>query len=158
MSEIALRALRQPPRHRADAVTDTTLRGAARFDFHTGSGRLPTSAAHPSSSFRSGLISQPPRSSTRLLSATSARRTAHRGTRKSSTAGRECERSWMKPSSLRHPNRLKARRRTSGHVPRSIMRTFPPAGPGIQRSAPTRRARCIAARARHGMCGNQAVS
>ena len=135
MSEIAFRALRQPPRHRADAVTDPTLRGAVKLDFHTGSGKRATSEGRALNSFRSGSISQPPRSSTRLLFDTSARRTARRGTRKSST-GRVYAPCLTKISSLRPPLAM-ARRPTGGLALRSCTPGFPLVAPGRQRSVPT---------------------
>ena len=149
MSEIALRALRQPPRHRADAVTDTTLWGAVKFDFHTGSGKRATSEGRALSSFRSGLICQPRRSSIRLLFATSARRTVLLGARKSSTAGRECGRSWMKPSSPRHPQKRKARRPTNGRALRSCTHISLRAARGRRTSVPTRRVRSIVGKDRY---------
>ena len=135
MSEIALRALRQPPRHRADAVTDTTLRGAVKFDFHTGSGKRATSEGRALSYSKFGSICQPRRSSIRLLFDTSARRTARRGTRKLST-GRVYAPCLTKISSLRPPSAM-ARRPTGGLALRYCTPGFPPAGPGTQRSVPT---------------------
>ena len=121
----------------------------ARAPSTRSSGKQATIEGLALSSSRSGSICQPRRSSIRLLSATSARRTAPLGTRKLSTAGRECGRSWMKPSSLRHPQKRKARRPTSGRALRSCTHISLRAARGRHASVPTHRARCTVEKGRY---------
>ena len=121
----------------------------ARAPSTRSSGKRATIEGLALSSSRSGSICQPRRSSIHLLFATSARRTAPLGARKSSTAGRGFARSWMKPSSLRHPNRNQARRRTSGRALRSCTHISLRAARGPRASVRTRHARSIVGKDRY---------